>query len=149
METNQEIKKIEIEQKTLRDLNVARKWAMFLSILGFILLGVIIVVGLIAGTFLSAFATPENKINMPTWIYFSVFLLIALINFFPVFFLFRFSKHTGNAVLNLDNKEIFRAFRNLKMYFIYIGVLIIAFLLFYVVAIIFLGTSMAFLKGLG
>jgi hypothetical protein len=148
MEPSHEIKTIEIEQKTLHDLSIARKWAMFLAIFGFICFGVIIVIGLIAGTLLSAFSTPENKIIMPTWLFLSIFLVLALINFLSILFLFRFSKHTGNAVLTLDKKEIVRAFRNLKLYFIYIGVMIIALLSLYVVSIIFLGTSISFLKGL-
>ncbi len=149
METNQEIRKIELEHDTWHDLGIARKWAMFLAILGFIFLGVILVAGLIAGTFLSVFSSPENRMNLPPWMFMCWFLFIVLINFFPVFFLFRFSRHTGNAVLTFDKIEMHRAFRNLKVYFVYIGVMVTALLLLYVAAIIFLGTSMSFIQGLG
>ena len=45
METPLENKKIEIEQETIKHLNTTRKWAMFLAIIGFIILGLIIIIG--------------------------------------------------------------------------------------------------------
>jgi hypothetical protein len=65
MDAPLEIKKIEIEQETLSHLNTARKWAMFLSIVGFIFLGLLVLIGLIAGTFLTAFNTGEKKLGIP------------------------------------------------------------------------------------
>lgn len=56
MENSQENRKIEIEQETLNDLNVTRKWSMFMAILGFIFLGLLLIIGLLAGTFFSALA---------------------------------------------------------------------------------------------
>jgi hypothetical protein len=52
------------------------------------------------------------------------------------------------AVTNNDTTEINKAFKNLKYYFVYIGILIIIILTLYVVALVVAGTSMAFLKGL-
>ncbi len=57
MDSPQEIRKIEIEQETLNHLNTARKWAMFLAIIGFIFLGLLIMIGALAGTFLTAFSS--------------------------------------------------------------------------------------------
>ena len=149
METTLENRKIEIDQETLNNLNTTRKWAMFLAIIGFIILGLIIVFGLIAGTFLTIFNLGEKGLGVPESLLFLPILLLALIYFFPVLFLFRFSKHTAHAVQTFDKKELHKAFRNLKSYFVYIGVLIIIVLIFYIVGLIIAGTSMAFLKGLG
>jgi MFS family permease len=149
METSLENRKIEIGQETMNKLNTTRKWTMFLAIIGFIFLGLFIVIGVIAGTFLSAFNSGKADLGIPESLMFVIFLVLAVIYFFPVLFLFRFSKHTAHAVQTLDKQELHKAFRNLKSYFVYIGVLIIIVLLFYVVALIVTGTSMAFLKGLG
>ena len=55
MDNIQEITKIEIEQDTLKDLDTTRKWTMFLAILGFIGIGVFLIVGIFAGIFFSVF----------------------------------------------------------------------------------------------
>lgn len=148
METNPEVRKIEIEQKTLDNLNTIRKWTMFIAIIGFILLGLLLIVGLIAGTFLSTFKLGETGLGIPESLGLIVFFVVAVIYFFPVFFLFRFSKHTGNAIQTLNKEELHKAFKNLKSYVVYLGVLIIMGLSFYVMALIFAGSAIAFLKGL-
>ena len=148
METNLEIRKIEIENETLKYLNTARKWAMFLAIIGFIFLGLIIVIGLIAGTFLTAFNSGEKSLGIPESLMFIPVLLVALLYFFPVLFLFRFSKHTSHAIQTLDKLEFHKAIKNLKSYFAYIGIMIIVVFTFYIAVLIIAGTSMAFIKGL-
>ena len=57
MENNQEIKKIEIGQESLGYLDTTRKWTMFFAIIGFIFLGMMLIIGLLAGSFLSAFTS--------------------------------------------------------------------------------------------
>ena len=148
MEPTTENRKIEIEQETLNYLNTTRKWTMFLAVIGFIFLGLFIIIGVIAGTFLSAFKAGQTSLGVPETLLYIIFIVLAAIYFFPILFLFRFSKHTANAVQTLSKEELHKAFRNLKAYFIYLGVLIIIGLSIYVVALIIAGTSMAFLKGL-
>ena len=148
MEAPLESRKIEIEQETLNHLNTTRKWAMFLAISGFIFLGLIIIIGLIAGTFLSAFSSGEKGLGIPESLMFVPVLFIAVVYFFPVLFLFRFSKHASHAVHKLDKLELHKAIKNLKFYFVYIGVLIILVFSLYVAILIVAGSSLAFLKGL-
>jgi hypothetical protein len=148
MENFQENRKIEIEQDTLSDLNTTRKWSMFLAILGFIFLGLLIIIGVVATSFLSAFSTSESKVGFPEWLLIIIFLIMAAVYFFPMLFLFRFSRHTANAVNTLDKNEMHKAFHNLKSYFVYIGILIIIILSFYFIALIFAGASLSFLKGI-
>ena len=148
METPLENRKIEIEQETIKHLNTTRKWAMFLAIIGFIILGLIIIIGLIAGTFLTAFNSGGKDLGIPESLMFVPILLLAVIYFFPVLFLFRFSKHTSHAVQTLDKMEFHKAIKNLKSFFVYIGVLIIIILSLYIVVLIVAGSSLAFLKGL-
>lgn len=149
MEPSAEIRKIEIEQDTLNYINTTRKWTMFFAIVGFIFLGLFIIIGVIAGTFLSAFKVGETGLGVPESIIYILFFALAVICFFPILFLFRFSKHTAKAVQTLSKEELHKAFKNLKAYFAYLGVLLIIGLSIYVVILIIAGTSMAFLKGLG
>jgi hypothetical protein len=148
MDAPLEIKKIEIEQDTLIHLNTARKWAMFLAIIGFIFLGLLVLIGLIAGTFLTAFNTGERSLGIPESLMFILALILGVIYFFPVLYLFRFSKHSHHAINNLDKVEFHKAIKNLKACFAYFGILIIIILSFYIVVLIIAGSSLAFLKGL-
>jgi protein-S-isoprenylcysteine O-methyltransferase Ste14 len=148
METNLENKSIEIGQESLNHLNTTRKWAMFLAIMGFIFLGIMLLFGVIAGVFLSAFKDNMESSGLTGIIMGVFFVIMAAVYFFPLLYLFRFSKHIAAAVQTLSKDDLYKAFKNLKSYFVYIGVLIIVMLSVYVVVLIVAGTSMAFLKGL-
>jgi hypothetical protein len=149
METPLENRKIEIDQETLKHLNTTRKWAMFHAIIGFIFLGLILIIGLLAGTFLTTFSSGVKGSGIPESLMFIPVLVIAVVYFFPILFLFRFSKHSSHAIQNLDKLEFNKAIKNLKYWFAYLGVLVIAVFSFYIVVLIVAGSSMAFLKGLG
>lgn len=149
METTPETKKIEIDHEIISNLNSTRKWTMFLAILGFIFLGFIIVFGLIAGTFLSTFKSNEVNLGIPESLMIILFIVIAAIYFFPVYFLFQFSRHTSKAVETLDKQDLNKAVKNLKAYFTYIGIMAIVVISIYIMAIIIAGASMSFLKGVG
>lgn len=148
MENSLEIRKIEIEEDTLKDLDKTRKWTMFLAIFGFIVLGLFLIFGLFAGVFLSVFSTDNLPSGFPEWLIFLIILAFAVIYFFPVLYLFRFSKHTSNAVKTLDKLQLKKAFKNLRAYYVYIGILLIVALSIYLVAFIAAGASVAFLKDL-
>ncbi len=148
MDVNPENQTIKIGQGALRNLNKLRKWAMFLAITGFICFGLIIALGIITGTFLTAFKSSNYTAGIPDMVVLAGFSLLALINFFPVLFLFRFSKHTASAVSKLDSNEMNKAIKNLKRFFIFIGVMLIGALTLYVISLILAGTSTVLIRGL-
>jgi hypothetical protein len=148
VEPDPEIRKIEIGQETLKNLNTLRKWSMFLAISGFIFIGLIIALGLLAGTFLAAFNLSDKTKDIPDILVFTAFMGFALINFFPILFLFRFSKHTSFAVSTLDRKEMHKAIMYLKRYFVYMGVLLIVAVTVYLAGVIIVGRSAALFQGL-
>ena len=147
MEKNEE-KKIEIGQDTLNILNATRKWTMFLAILGFIGIGVLLGAGVVTGLFLSVFNTTNTNLGFPESLVIIIVIVIALISFFPVLYLFRFSKHTTEAVRTHDKEKLHEAFWNLKAYYFYVGILIIVVLVLYLVFFIALGASVPFIKNL-
>ncbi len=144
-----EERKIEIDQTTLNHLNTARKWAMFLAIIGFIFLGLVTIIALIAGTFLKAFSVGEKSLGVPDSLMYLPLIAMAVIYFFPVLFLFRFSKFSHKAILTFDKVLLHKAIKNLKYYFAYIGIMILVIFSIYIVVLIIAGSSIAFLKGLG
>jgi hypothetical protein len=147
MQNQKEHGRIEIGQDTLKILNTIRKWTMFLAVSGFIFLGLILMLGIITGTFLSAFNQSDNTPGVPDMLLIGGFLVAALIVFFPILFLFRFSKHTSNAVATLDGREMHKAVKNLKRFFLFIGIYLIMLIIAYFIALLFFGASTSLLKG--
>lgn len=139
--------KMELGPDDLKNLNSTRKWTMFLSVLGFIFLGLLIIVGVATSTFLTAFKSKEVNLGVPESLMIVMFIIIAAIYFFPVLFLFRFSRNTRDAIHNHDKLKLEKAFRNLRTYFTYIGVMVIIVLSIYLLALVVAGSSMSFLKG--
>lgn len=148
MDSNPEQRKIEIGEETLRHLNKLRNWTMFLAVSGFIFLGIIIVLGLITGTFFTAFNHSDKTPGLSDALVLAGFIALALLTFFPVFFLFRFSKHVSNALTTLDRKNMHKAIKSLKRFFIYIGILLITGVAIYIFSLILAGRSAASLLGL-
>jgi hypothetical protein len=154
MENTSENRKIEIGHESLNYLDTTRKWTMFFSILGFIGLGIMLIFGLLAGTFIKLITSlvsgastisgtegvegltaPAAVVGGAIGIIIFVFVLIfAVIYFFPLLYLFRFSKHTKNAVANMDANEMLLGFKNLKSYWKYMGILVIVVLAIYFLA---------------
>lgn len=146
MENTPEPRRIEIDQISLRHLNSIRKWTMFFAVLGFIFVGLLLIAGIVAGAFLSIFNSGMPETGVPQWLMSVIFLIIAAIYFFPVLFLLRFSSNMRDAVHTLNQEKIRKAFRNLKAYFTYLGVLVIIGLCLYVTALVIAGSSLAFFK---
>jgi hypothetical protein len=147
MENSPETKKIELGQDILRHLNITRKWTMFLSITGFIFLGLLVILGIITGTFLTAFNLSDKIPGMPDAVLMALVFGVALVCFFPVLFLYRFSKYTSVALATYDRGALHKALKYLKLYFVYVGILLIVVITVYLAGIIIAGTSAAFIKG--
>ncbi len=147
MENSPETKTLEISPSSLNHLNSTRKWTMFLSVLGFIFLGLLIIFGLVTSTFLSAFKSREVNLGIPESMFIIVFIVVAAIYFFPVFYLFRFSRYMRDAIQMRNREKLDKAFKNLRIYFTYTGVLVIIVLSIYLIAIVVAGASVSFLKG--
>lgn len=146
MEEKPESPKLELEKEALENLGIARKWSMFLARLGFVFLALVIICGVMTGAFLSVFNSGAEGIGIPGAI---ILALIAVLSFFyilPVFYLFYFSKNIDRAIRLNDKSELHKAFKNLKSYFVYLGVLMIILITTYIIVIGIGGALMAFLK---
>lgn len=148
MENRQEERKIEIGSDSLKDLDVVRKWTMFLAIMGFIGAAVVFLIGIIAFLFLYVFKTSESVTGLPESLFFLVLAAISLLYFFPVRYLYLFSRHIGSAIRTLDATDLKKAIKNLKRLYVFIGILLIVILSFYVIAFIAAGSSLTFFNSL-
>ena len=149
MDNSQENDKTGLEQECIKDLDKTRKWALFLAIFGFIVSGVLLILGIFAGVFLGIFNKGDTVTIYPGWYICSVLLASAVLNFLPVLYLYRFSKNMSEAVKTTDDKLVTTAFQNLRYSFTWFGILVIVAIVVYIITFIVLGSSVAFLKDIG
>ena len=114
-------------------LNETRKWAKFLAIIGFVGCG-LIVLAAIAMIATSLLRFNEYMGIMPVFIGF-IYLLMALVYFFPSLFLFRFGHFMGKALENKDQILFLNSLKNQRSFFRFVGVLTIIVIVFYVLVL--------------
>jgi hypothetical protein len=126
-------------------LSEAARWAKFLAIIGFIMCGFIVLIGIFFGSFIGMFTSqygsnPYNELPASSTGFGTtmavLYIIIALIYFFPCLFLFRFATKMKNA-LAANNQEVLNgSFQNLKASFRYVGIITIVMLAFWVLALV-------------
>ena len=127
-------------QMYLRD---TAKWAKFLAIIGFIMCGLIILIGIFASSVFTAMGSRfGNEGTFPAamggFLAF-VYICVAVVAFFPYLFLLKFSNHMLRALRNNDQQQLTSSFRNLKACYKYVGILTIIFLTLYILMFLFVG----------
>lgn len=117
------------------------KWASFLGILGFIGLAFFVIIALtvlaVGGAMSSAMDSMGAFGGVGTTAIGIIYLLMALLYFFPVLYLYRFGSRIKNAFANNDTAMLTSAIENLKSHYKFVGILAIIMIAFYVLAIVF------------
>lgn len=121
-------------------INEIAKWTYFLSILGFIFLGFMVLGSLFAGLMFGSL-TRELGYGMSGGLITLLYLGGALLYFFPIFYLFRFSTKAKAATRSGSDSELTDAFQNLKSHYKFVGILTIVILGLYVIFFLFGGLS--------
>lgn len=128
-------------------LQETAKWGKFLAIVGFIMIGFMVLGAILGGLFMgnmlhNADGAAGLASYMNSGIFGMVYLPFALLYFFPVLYLYRFST-TMQQALHLQNEELLTSsFANLKALFKFVGVLTILMLAFYVLGMLFMFLGM-------
>jgi hypothetical protein len=148
MEQNQDLSlfNLNLDQTGRAHLAEAARWAKFLSIIGFIMCGIIVIVGAFFGSVFSTLTSgygnsPYDDIQTSATgglgAMMAVFyIVIALIYFIPVLFLFRFATKMKTALASNEQEVLNASFQNLKASFRFVGILTIIMIAFWILAII-------------
>jgi hypothetical protein len=123
--------KMELDNVSLNYLNETRKWTMFLAIVGFVFLGLILIASLAVLAAGSSMAIP----GMASFMFIPLFL-ICVLYFFPIYYLYQFSVLSKKALAAQDNGLLTTAMKYLKMYYKFVGILVIVILSIYIVVIL-------------
>ncbi len=147
MDHNTNVLELQFDNSSQILLRDSAKWAKFLSIAGFCLCGIFILIGVFAGAFFSTLQT--NPYNDPTTsramggIMTATYIVMAVIYFFPFFFLFKFGTKMQTAIRNNDQQSLVNSLGNLRAYFRFIGILVIIGIAVCAIAFIFGGLAAA------
>lgn len=112
------------------------KWSKFLSIVGFVGIGFMVLIGLFAGTIFSAIGQGNADMPFPPFLLGGIYIVIAAIYFFPVYYLFNFSTKIQQALASRDNSILNDAFKYLKSHYKFLGIFVIITIGLYIVAFI-------------
>jgi len=131
-----------ISETAIKYLTETRKWSYFLSIMGFITAGILVVVGLIMGFALSLI--PSDQLNAMGLVGSSlgflmglIYILIAILYLFPTLYLYKFSQKMKVAISVTNNDELEEAFKNQKSFYKFIGIATIISIGIYILFAIF------------
>lgn len=127
---------MQLSEQGKKYLLEASKWANFIAIVGFIAIGLLIIMSFSIGTILASL--PEGSLGgLPPKFFSFFYLIMAGIYFIPVFFLFQFGQKTKQAILEEDHNLMTFGFKKLRSHYKFIGILFIIFIALYFLLIIF------------
>lgn len=127
--------KMELDREALRNLHETGGWATFLAIMGFIMMGFLVLVGLFMGAIFSNL--PEGKsLPFSGSVFTAFYILIAAVYAIPIYYLFKFASMARQGVAQRDSSKVSGSFSYLKSHYKFIGILTIAGIILYILFIL-------------
>ncbi len=140
-------KELSLNYISVNYLKEIAKWTKFISIVGFVMVGIMVLVGVLAGSIFSAFSEmipsdfPQGAPNPSVFggVFGVMYVIMAGIYFFPVYYLFNFSSKLKSAIQENNEAYLAESFKNLKSHYKFLGILLIIGLAFYALMFLFIG----------
>ncbi len=114
---------MELNQEAKEFLNEAAKWATILSIIGFITIGLMVIMSFSIGSILANM--PNSNLGVSTQMLSMFYLILAGVFFIPVYLLFQFGVKTKMAIANNDTDMLTFGLKKLKSHYKFIGIVMI------------------------
>lgn len=124
-------------------LSETAKWAKFLSILGFIGIGLMVLGAFSMSVFLSS-TDSQMPFAGNSMIIVAIYLGLSILYFFPVLYLYKFSNHTKTAINQKNNYALQDSLMNLKSHYKFMGISAIVIIVMYVGIFAFAATGSLF-----
>ena len=135
--------KLSLNDLAVEALRESAKWCMFLAIVGFIFIGLMVIIGAILSVAMAAI--PDNNPafggSMGPFMaikgYFGIiYILLAVLYFFPVYYLFNYAKGIKQAVQSGNSDVLTNALVSLKSHHKFLGIMTIVMIGLYIIGII-------------
>jgi len=132
---------LQVDQSSMSYLKDAARWARFLAIVGFIFCGLFVLFAILAGTALSGLfntmgTTSTFAGGIGAGMIAFIYIVIALLNFFPCLYLYNFGTRMKVALRNNDQEQLIVSFKNVRAFFRFVGVLMVIGICFWVLALL-------------
>jgi magnesium-transporting ATPase (P-type) len=144
MEENISLFSLTIDPTTKTHLFETARWARFLAIVGFVFLVLVIFLGVYSSMMISRFEEGYRSTLGVTGVMNAagagvavMYIVMAVVAFFPLLFTFRFSSLMRHALNSNDQALLNASFQNLKVCFRYLGIITIIFLVMTALTLVF------------
>ena len=143
MDQNTSLFEFGIDDMSRSHLAETAKWAKFLSVVGFIMCGLVVIASFFVGAIFSASTSQYERYGDDSpfaglGVLMTIFYLaIGILYFFPCLFLFRFATQMTAALYTNEQLTLNKSFQNLKRMFRYMGILTIIVISLYIFAFVF------------
>jgi hypothetical protein len=138
---------LQVDHQSSSYLADTARWAKFIAIVGFIFCGLLVIIAIFAGSFIagsfSRFGGGMGSDGVAAYgsgigaIFTILYILAAIVCFFPNLYLFNFANKMKVALRNNDQEQLTQSFRHLKACYRFIGILLIIYLGFAALMIVF------------
>lgn len=139
-QTNESLFGLEFDHQAAAYITESAKWSRFMSIVWFILCGLIIVIAIFAGSLIASvgggFSSGFSSAGLGGFVT-VIYLVIAAIQLIPNIFRYQFATKALQAIRNSDQALLNESLGKLKTYNKYWGILTIIIISFYVLAFLF------------
>ena len=135
---------------SLKYLDETAKWAKFLAIVGFVILGIMSIGAIFIGIYMNALlpsefaAMPEEVTASLTKSVLLFYFMMIIVYFLPTLYLYRFATQTRMSIAMFNSTGLAEGLKNLSRTFKFIGILTIIILGIYAFMFIIMGIAMAF-----
>lgn len=127
---------LRLDSQSLEYLRETAKWAKFIAIVGFVFIGLMVVLAFSMGAIISTL--PGADTGLISSAFLTVFYLIfAGIYIFPVLYLYRFATKMQTAINSQDQLFLQDSLSNLKAHYKFIGILMLVVIGLYAIGILF------------
>ncbi len=126
---------LQISESAETYLKETSSWASFIAIIGFILIGLLVIVAIGFSIFLPA-ANNQSVAPVSGLVLGIIYILMGLLYFFPVLYLYKFSTNMKKAIEKKNNENLDDAFKNIKSHYKFAGIFTIIFIVLYILGAI-------------
>lgn len=134
---------MEISKEGVFFLSEAAKWARFISIINYILVGFMALVSLslfFSGSIVRTMTAGYMGVSTTSIAF--LYLIMAIVYFFLAYFLGGFASKVKKAMLLNDTSEMTAGLGKLRMFFLFTGIMIIVGIVFGIIGGIYVSSSM-------
>lgn len=138
---------LELNEQAVAALRESAKWSYFLSILGFIGIGFMLLAAIFMGSIMAAVPNDPygqggmNPFGMMKGFISILYVIIALLYFFPILYLYRYASGMKQGLLMSDSDTVSNALVNLKSHHKFLGITAIVIISLYL--LVFIGAIIA------